>query len=151
MYATVSQANEYVKQYHSSTDPLRTAWEGLSEQDKQVLLNQAEQTIDSLPLKGRPLESGKAFPRTPFQEISMRQALVATVELALATLDEEASSRLRLQRQGVKSYKIGDLSETFVDSTGGAGEVARAMSIVSTCLSNWLGGGYDICPTRIKR
>ena len=151
MYATVVQANEYVKQYYSSTNPLRLAWEQLLEEDKQVLLNRAEQTIDSLPLKGCPTESGKAFPRTPFQEISMQRALAATVELALHSLDEEASDRLKLRRQGVKSYKIGDLSETFSDTAGGLGSTAQAISIVSSFLSDWLGGGYEICPTRTKK
>ena len=148
MYATLAEANEYVKSYHSSTDPLRSAWEGLSDEDRQVLLNRAEQIIDSLPLKGRPLESGKAFPREPFQEISMEKVKAATIEVALHGLDQEASERSRLQRQGVKSYKIGDLSETFRDS-GVSGE-AEVLSVVMPHLSNWLGGGYRICPTRIK-
>lgn len=151
MYATVDQADEYIKQYYSSTSPLRSAWEDLSKEDKQVLLNRAEQSIDGLPLKGRPLESGKAFPRTPSQDISMRQAMIATVELALASLDSEASERLKLRRQGVKSYKIGDLSETFEDSTVGLNGTSYTLSIVSSYLSDWLGGGYEICPTRIRK
>ena len=54
MYSTISEANEYVKQYYSSTDPKRTAWEELSEEDKQVLLNRAERSIVGWPLKGCP-------------------------------------------------------------------------------------------------
>lgn len=150
MYATVDQANEYVKEYHSSTDPLRAAWEGLSEEDKKVLLNRAEQTIDSLPLKGRPLESGKAFPRAPFQEYSLKRAVAATIELALASLDEERLDRLRLRQQGVKSYKIGDLSETFFSRSGDSDLTAYTLSIVSPYLGDWLSGGYEICPTRIR-
>ena len=147
MYATVSQANEYVEQYYSSTNPLRVAWEGLGDKDRQVLLNRAEQTIDSLPLKGCPLESGKAFPRAPFQEVSLERAKVATVELALQSLDEEANERYKLQQQGVRSYKIGDLSETFGDSN----PLSIAASIASTYLADWFGGGYKICPTRKRR
>ena len=151
MYATVSQADEYVKQYYSSTNSLRVAWEMLSNEDKNSLLNRAEQSIDGLPLKGRSLESGKAFPRSPFQEISMQRAMIATTELALASLDAEAAERLNLRRQGVKSYKIGDLSETFQESAGGLDSATHTLSIVAPFLSDWLGGGYQICPTRIKK
>lgn len=151
MYATIVEANEYVKNYYSSTNPLRAIWESLSDEDKQVLLNRAEQAIDSLPLKGCPLEGGKAFPRSPFQETSMEKARVATIELALQSQDQEAEERRRLQRQGVKSYKIGDLSETFKDTSGSASSASFAMSVVSAYLGDWLGGGYRICPTRIKK
>ena len=147
MYATALEANEYVKSYYSSTDPLRGAWGSLSEEDKQVLLNRAEQVIDSLPLKGRPLETGKAFPREPFRDISMQKAKMATIELALQSLDQEAVERGRLQRQGVRSYKLGDLSETFKDSSS---TEDGTLSIVLPYLGDWLGGGYRICPTRIK-
>lgn len=148
MYATIEQAESYIKQYYSSTNSLRKAWDGLSAEDKQVALNRAERAIDSLPLRGCPLESGKAFPRTPFPAASLRQAQIATVELALAGLDEEASERLSLRRQGVKSYKIGDLSETFGDSTEGISGASHTLSIVSPYLKDWLGGGYPICSAR---
>lgn len=150
MYATVSQANEYVEQYYSSTNPLRVAWEGLDDADRLVLLNRAEQTIDSLPLKGRPLERDKAFPRAPFREASLKKAAAATIELALSSLDSETSERLSLRRQGVKSYKLGDLSETFTDSSAET-NTSHALSIVSPYLSDWLGGGYKICPTQIRK
>lgn len=151
MYATVEQADEYVEQYYTSTDPLRLAWEDLFDEDKQVLLNRAEQAIDSLPLKGYPLESGKAFPRAPFQESSVESAKIATIELALQGQDREAADRRKLQRQGVRSYKIGDLSETFSDTSGGGSDEAFVLSIVSKYLHNWLNGGFSICPTRIRR
>ena len=149
MYATIAEANEYVKSFYSSTNSLRVLWEGLSEEDKQVLLNRAEQAIDSLPLKGCALGSGKAFPRTPFQETSLERAKIATIELALQRQDEEAEERYKLQRQGVKSYKIGDLSETFGNTTGTTSSIV--LSIVRPYLSEWLGGGYRICPTHEKR
>ena len=151
MYATVAQAKEYIEQYYSSTDPLRKAWEELSEQDQLVLLNRAEQSIDGLPLRGCPLVKGKAFPRTPFQETSLQSAKIATIELALSSLNVEASERLSLRRQGVKSYKIGDLSETFVDSNAGVSTAVYALLIVSPYLADWLGGGYRICPTQTRK
>lgn len=151
MYATIDQADQYIESYYSSTSPVRLAWEDLFDEDKSVLLNRAEQTIDSLPLKGCPLERGKAFPRTPFQDTSLEKAKIATIELALHSLDEEASERRRLRLQGVKSYKLGDLSETFADSSAGLSRVDDALAVVSIYLGEWLGGGYKICPTRIRK
>lgn len=155
MYATVAQANAYVTAYYSSTDPLRVAWESLQEADKQVMLNRAEQLIDLLPLQGKPLSPGKAFPREPNAEYSTEKARSATIELAVQNLDEAASEREQMQQQGVKSYKIGDLSEDF--GSGGSNNMAylgygsRTFSIIFPFLQEWLGGGYRICPTRTRR
>jgi hypothetical protein len=44
--------------------------------------------------------------------------LDATCEEALALLDRGNSKRLKLQRQGVKSFSIGDLSETYATWSG---------------------------------
>lgn len=154
MYATVEQANAYISSFYSSTDSLRLAWEALSDADKRVLLNRAEQQIDLLPLKGKPIEKDKAFPRKPNEEYSLKQAQVATIELAVQQFNEESKSRYELQAQGVKSYKIGDLSETFGNSAGASqysGIDEYTFSIVYPYLKDWLGGGYEICPTRIRR
>lgn len=150
MYATVVQANEYVQNYYSSNDSMRLAWEALSDEDKLVSLNRAEQTIDRLPLKGRPVVKNKAFPRDSGTEIPS-EVVSATIELAVHTLDTDAKERYELQRQGVRSYKIGDLSESFSDaSVSGSGVDSYAYSIVFPFLRDWLGGGYKICPTRIS-
>lgn len=150
MYATVEEANARVAAFYSSTDPLRISWEGQSAADKQVLLNRAEQFLDLLPLKGKALEHDKAFPREPSRERSLEMAKIATIELAVQTLDKEANERLELQKQGVKAYRIGDLSETFgaakgVTNFGGLND--WYYSIVLPYLHEWLGGGYRICPT----
>lgn len=151
MYATVEQANAYISNYYSSTDSLRVSWEALQDADKQVLLNRAEQQIDVLPFIGKPSIKGKAFPRKPDEEYSLQQALVATVELAIHHLDSEAKSRFDLQAQGVKSYKIGDLSETFGATEGYTGVDSYVFSIVFPYLKDWIGGGYEICPTLTKK
>ena len=151
MYATVVQADEYVRNYYSSSDSMRLAWEALSEEDKLVSLNRAEQTIDHLPLSGIPVVENKAFPRYP-DTVVPTEVTYATIELAVQTLDTEAKDRYELRRQGVRSYKIGDLSESFSDAAVAASGVdAYAYSIVFPFLRNWLGGGYKICPTRTRR
>ncbi len=154
MYATVEQANAYVASYYSSTNNIRIAWEALNEEDKQVVLNRAEQVIDLLPFNGKPvdLKQTNAFPRHPNPELSLERVRVATIELALQTNgDTEAQDRLNLRAQGVKSYKIGDLSETFKDTGSEDYLIQFALDVVNPFLRNWLGGGYRICPTRIRR
>ena len=151
MYATVVQANEYVQNYYSSGDSMRLAWEKLSEADKLVSLNRAEQTIDCLPFTGRSVAEDKAFPRYPDTEVP-KEVTCATIELAVQTLDAEARDRYEMRRQGVRSYRIGDLSESFSDADVAASGVdAYAYSIVFPFLRDWLGGGYEICPTRTRR
>lgn len=152
MYATLEQANAYVTSYYSSTDSIRTSWEALSDSDKQVALNRAEQLIDLLPLRGREIVKGKAFPRKPDEELSLQRAQIATIELAVQTNGNvEIQERLSLQKQGVKSYKIGDLSETFKDVNGDASIDLFTLDVVTPYLRDWLGGGYRICPTRRRR
>ncbi len=154
MYATVEQASAYISDYYGSTDSLRLAWEALSAGDKQVHLNRAEQIIDLFPYNGIPVHKDKAFPRKPNEEYSLQQARIATIELAVQQFNTEAKERFELQAQGVKSYKIGDLSETFGKSTGASGYSGideYSFSIVFPYLKDWLGGGYNICPTHIKR
>jgi hypothetical protein len=152
MYATVEQANAYVTSYYGSTDNIRVLWEALSDADKQVLLNRAEQVIDLLPYRGKPLEHGKAFPREPNKELSLQRAQVATIELAVQTHGNiESQERLALQKQGVKSYKIGDLSETFADINYDSFVDQFVLDVVGPYLRDWMGGSYRICHTRIRR
>ena len=148
MYATVEQANAYIQSYYSSTSPLRMAWNALSDEDKQVALNRSQQQIDLLPLKGRPL-GAESFPREPFKDRSLEAAKIATIELAIQGFDETARERFTLQKQGVQSYRIGDLSETFKGGSSAAADNGGdpfVLSIVFPFLKDWLGGGYRIEP-----
>lgn len=154
MYATVEQANAYVASYYSSTNNIRIAWEALNEEDKQITLNRSEQLIDLLPFNGKPVDSKQvnAFPRYPNPELSLERVRTAAIELALQTNgDTETQDRLNLRAQGVKSYKIGDLSETFNDTNSEDYLIQFALDVVNPFLRNWLGGGYRICPTQIRR
>ena len=152
MYATLEQANAYVASYYSSTNEIRVAWDALDDDDKKITLNRAEQIIDLLPFNGRPVDKEKAFPRYPEPELSLKRVQTATIELALQLNgDAETQERLNLRAQGVKSYKIGDLSETFGDSNVDDYLIQFAVGVVLPFLRNWLGGGYKICTTRIRK
>lgn len=152
MYATLEQANAYVESYYCSSNKLRVAWESLSNSDRTVMLNRAEQLIDVLPFKGRPVKELKAFPRHPHAALSLEKVRTATIELALhLNGDEEYQERLSLRSQGVKSYKLGDLSETFVDVSIDNSTTQFAARIVDPYLREWSCGGFRICPTHFRR
>lgn len=152
MYATVTQANAFASAYYSSSNGVRLAWEALSDEDKQVMLNKAEQVIDQLPFQGCDVVIGKAFPREPNQTLSLLRAQDATIELALQLNgDNETQMRIRLQNQGVKSYKIGDISETFGSAKVDNAVSSFAYGVVYPILKDWIGGGYNICPTHHKK
>ena len=148
MYATIERANAYMQEYYASTDPIRTSWEALTDEDKQALLNRAELSIDQLPLRGKATNPPKAFPRKPDEEYSLQAAQLATIELAAQYQDEVMRGRLSLKAQGVKSYKIGDLSETFGSGYEYSGVDKFTYDTVFPFLKDWLGGGYRICPTQ---
>ena len=152
MYATIEEVDSYVVTYYGSSDTVRTNWEALLTADKQVMLNKAERAIDLLPFHGEPCQADKAFPRNPNAAASTTKVKEATIELALRiNSSSEAQERYDLQAQGVKSFKIGDLSETFGDSMALGGIDKFAYDVVYPLLKDWLGGGYRICPTHHKR
>ena len=152
MYVSIEDVNAYKVMYYGSTDPLRLNWEQLSDEDKQVAINRAEREVERLPLHGKPVHADKAFPRYPDPEESLQRAKQAICELSIQLMSSSsARERYELQAQGVKSYKIGDLSETFADKSGRSGVDEFVFSIVYPFLQRWLSGGYRICPTRIRR
>lgn len=152
MYATVEEANAYIASYYSSKDNLRLAWEELSDEDKQVMINRSERSINQLPFTGSPVDKNTMFPRNPNPDNSLEQVKIATIELSIHSLDETYKTRYDLQQQGVKSYEIGDLKETFglsQGSTSYSGIDSYTYAIVFPYLKDYLGGGYSICPTRM--
>lgn len=149
-YVTLEEANEYVKAHYLSNDALRMGWEGLSEEDRTVLLTKSFQAIELLPFAGRKLTCGQstAFPRWPYKEVP--DAIKwAQIENALAKSDtsneEDTKYYERLWMYGVESYSIGNLSEkTSTGSYGvrGAQSTGVTSAIADRLLRPFLGGGY---------
>lgn len=165
-YIDVAGADLYIRSHYLSTSPERIAWVALEEEDKEVLLRLGAQNIDSLPLTGRKFDENQkmAFPRRrSFRndccifEVSSgentvpNEVLYAQVEQALflksSTEDASSATRAQLQRQGVKSFSLGDLSESYGDAVVGVqGDLLRQCSEKSLRLLNpWLSGGYKVC------
>lgn len=150
-YNTVPEADEYVSGHFMSTDTRRTDWEALDESDKQVLLNQSHDIIDSLPLTRvkYDCEQPDAFPRCPDKEVP-QAVKYAEVELAVAYADkgsvEDAQHYSRMVQYGITSYSVGNFSESIVDYAKNSPAVKYGLisQKAERLLTPWLSGGYRV-------
>ena len=113
-YCTVEYADEYFKnRLHAES------WGETSDADKEKALRQATKEIDRQLLKGKKTDAGQilAFPRYPDEEIP-EAVKEACCEIALALLERGNSQRRRLQQEGVQSFSLGNMSETFAAGAG---------------------------------
>lgn len=165
LYATVEQANDYF-----SRRLFVDEWDASTATDKEKALYMATAKIDMQPLVGRKVDPTQKlqFPRsiyvdTPFmnpyydplkgnipvypgwyneQEISP-DVIYAACEEALAIIRHAgvANNRAELQRQGVKSFRLGNLSESFIGGYSGY----RLLSVeAAQLLSRYIGGSRAI-------
>ena len=157
-YISLEDANIYIENSYMATESQSVAWGGISDDDRMILLKRAAQTIDRQPLIGLRATSTQVmeFPRATYTDggynnDSLRwgddyytQTAVPTavkyaqVELALSLLSG-VSNRVDLQRQGVKSFSLGKLSESYSGKTNALPYTVRDM------MSQYLLGGAPIC------
>lgn len=95
------------------------SWSGADSETKEKALRQATRSIDRMPLMGRKtdLHQPLAFPRYPDTEIP-EAVKEACCEEALALLERGNSQRRKLQQEGVQSFSLGNMSETFAAGAG---------------------------------
>lgn len=139
-YLTVQEANEKVEMSLLSSDAWRLAWEGLSDEDKEVCLTQATARIEALPYTGAPVspEQEGAFPRNGETEVSEEVKTAVALE-ACASCNTETATRSALQAQGVKGFSVGGLSESYEVGRG----VARLFSpMAQQLLAQYMTGVY---------
>ena len=135
-YIDVAGANEYFgRRLHAEV------WEQADESTKEKALRQATRAIDRQPLRGRKTETGQAlaFPRYPDTEIP-EVVKEACCEEALALLERGNSQRRKLQQEGVQSFSLGNMSETYA---AGAGKGLLSQE-AKELLQPWLLGGVFI-------
>lgn len=139
-YVTISEADKYVVNYYAYKDEAHLRWFSLPDTSKTTLLLRACAEIESMQFLGTKAstEQAMSFPRRPFTGVP-EPIKAAQVELALHYTDEQASKRRELQSQGVSSFTLGDLSETYGDGTQGVN--SKALSL----LLPFLNGGYETC------
>jgi len=113
-YVSLAEANEYFSnRLHAD------AWAEASDADKEKALAMATKAIDRQPLKGRKTDPAQemAFPRYPDTEVP-EAVKEACCEEALALLERGNSQRRKLQQEGVQSFSLGNMSETFAAGAG---------------------------------
>ena len=159
-YISLDDAQEYLSENYISTDEKLIAWNALSDMDKEILLRKALKTIEAQPYAGFKACSTQTleFPRAIYTMIPydvyepsgiwpdnwyVQSEVPSTVKYAQCEIAFETASgtsnRVKLQRQGVKSFSLGNLSETYSGASN---------SIVSheakELLKPYIGGGYRI-------
>jgi len=164
-YISLADCDVYLSAQYVSTDAKLTAWNALLDGDCDVYLRQAAAIIDAHPLQGfkalttqtmgfprilytdanyllnsnvRVLDEGGFYTQPAVPAAVKNEQCELALELAQGTTSQ-ASQRAELQRQGVRSYSIGKLSETL---TGASADIvsykARQMLLPFT------GGGFRI-------
>jgi len=116
-------------------------WGETSDADKEKALRQATKEIDRQLLKGRKATDTQelAFPRYPDEEVP-ETVKEACCEIALALLERGNSQRRKLQQEGVQSFTLGNMSETY---TPGAGRGLLSQE-AKELLRPWLLGSVNI-------
>jgi hypothetical protein len=135
-YCTIEYADEYFagRLYAES-------WGETSDADKEKALRQATKEIDRQLLKGRKATDTQelAFPRYPDTEVP-ETVKEACCEIALALLERGNSQRHKLQQEGVQSFTLGNMSETYASGAGRGLLSQEAKEL----LRPWLLGGVNI-------
>ena len=114
MYVNLEDANEYFSnRLHADV------WAEASDADKEKALAMATKAIDRQPLRGRKSdrEQTLAFPRYPDTEIP-KEVQEACCEIALVLLERGNSQRRKLQQEGVQSFTLGNMSESYAAGAG---------------------------------
>ena len=135
-YCTIEEANAYFSgRLHAES------WGQADDETKEKALRQATKTIDRQPLRGRKTnpEQERAFPRYPDTEVP-EFVKEACCEEALAILERGNSQRRKLQQEGVQSFTLGNMSETYV---AGAGRGLLSQE-AKELLRPWLIGAVNI-------
>ena len=135
-YCTIEYADEYFAgRLHAES------WGETSDADKEKALQQATKEIDRQLLKGLKATDTQelAFPRYPDTEVP-ETVKEACCEIALALLERGNSQRRKLQQEGVQSFSLGNMSETY---TPGAGRGLLSQE-AKELLGPWLLGSVNI-------
>lgn len=133
-YISLADASTYVAANYISTDTEYTTWTALTDGNKEIYLKKATKKIDRQIIRGVKAVSTQAlaFPRTIYSyagqgiktentffisgyytQSAVPQAVKdAQVEEALCMAMGE-SDRRKLRREGVKSFSLGSLSESY--------------------------------------
>ena len=132
-YINLVDADLYLTSHYLSTDTKLIAWQDLIDADKEALLRKATQIIDRLQFAGRRATTTQLleFPRILYtnrrinynkfdyysdglsvQTVPPVGVLAAECEIAI-DLAQGTDDRSEMQQAGVKSFSLGNLSESY--------------------------------------
>lgn len=147
-YVTITQANDYFAARFGAG-----AWTALSEASKEVALRHATRNLDLQRYRGWPLTDTQAlqFPRergdwnseSGIPQVVQDACCEEALWVATHASTGGESTRQQMQAQGVASYSVGDLSETFASGGSGAVLCPRA----SALLRHWIARGGQLVDT----
>ena len=130
-YVTSEEMDAY-----AADRPDSSAWTGATEADQEDALKYSSSLVDSLLFVGRKYDTDQALQwprlikvrggwtveRDTEGDVCIPQAIKdAVCEEILARLSPTDGKRHALQADGVKSFRLGDLSETYGDDLRGGG------------------------------
>jgi len=160
-YISQADATTYVSNYYATTSAKYIAWAALTSDNKDAYLRSALLILERQPFAGLKvdLDQTLSFPRALYTDVQeynynalftygenwYEQSAVpdsvkyAQVEIALYLL-EGVPKRVELQRQGVKSFSLGNLSENY-----GSGKNNKLPYEAKELLSPYLAGSVRIC------
>jgi len=167
-YISVTDADTYVSENHISTSTKYTTWDALEDSDKEIYLKKATSKIERLQIRGMKAVGTQTlqFPRAIYSKYYRTDLPRTTIRLngnwvieeevtdlvkhaqveealEMAVNGYEISKREKLQREGVKSYRLGDLSESFVDGISSSSRLKS--DTAEELLSYYTSGGRMIC------
>lgn len=168
-YISLADANTYVSNNYPTTATEYTSWNALSDANKELYLKKATKKIDRLYLRGikavstQTLEFPRAirtdYRRENFPLVNIRldadwvietavsqQVKDAQVEeaLAIVTQGTTANKRQQLQAQGVKSFSLGNLSESYGSGSNANGSTKMISVDAQELLRYYLLGAVSI-------
>lgn len=160
-YISATDTETYLTTHYFLTDAKYVAWAALTAGNKDILLRKAAQTIDRQPLAGYKYSSAQtmAFPRYTYSDGTGASdnlhpllqyngfysdgtvpAAVKHAQCEIAIeLAQGSNARADMQRQGVKSFSLGNLSESY---TGAQNSVVSFEA--KQLLAPFTGGGFRI-------
>ena len=172
-YISLADANTYMSSNYVSTSTEYTTWDALSDGDKEIYLKNATKRIDRQILRGvKAVETQTLeFPRAlktycndyvrPVYGVNPRRGYEYVVEtevsqrvkdaqceeaLTLSVDGSTVSKRLELQRQGVKKFTLGDLTEEYGTGVNSSANSTKLSSVTAKeLLKYYVAGSVGIC------
>jgi len=146
-YVTAAEADGYIAAEYLGSDPGRIAWEKLDGTQKEAKLMSACVKLDSLDFVGAASSPGQplAWPRNGSDEVPPA-IKHAQIEIALFPLREDTGDtkmRAQLRAGGVKSFSVGNLSESYDAGCGSPDFMGDPK--IRGLLAKYLSGGHSTC------